>query len=65
MLEPGIQEELSDLLDLGGEGALEPADRVRLDELISIYRQGLVLKARAWKEAVKRGLRAALTDDAA
>jgi hypothetical protein len=32
---------------------------------MTLYRRGLVLKARAWKEAVERGLRPPLTDDAA
>jgi hypothetical protein len=40
-------------------------DPTRLDELMAAYRQGLVLKARALKEAVARGLRPPLADDAA
>ena len=34
----------------------------RLDDLMADYRRGLVLKARAWKEAVTRGLRTPPTD---
>src|SRR5581483_9397850 len=52
-----IQAELSDLLVRNREGALTPADRGRLDELLAAYRSGLVLKARAFKEAVARGLK--------
>ena len=40
-------------------------ETARLDELMGVYRQGLVLKARAIKEAVTRGLRPPLADDAA
>jgi len=40
-------------------------DRDRLDQLMVLYRRGLKLKARAWKEAVARGLRTPLADDAA
>jgi hypothetical protein len=65
MLEPDLQAELSDLLERAGSGELEQAERVRLDQLMTLYRRGLVLKARAWKEAVERGLRPPLTDDAA
>jgi len=65
MLEPDVQEELSDLLDRAGSGELEQAEQVRLDQLMTLYRRGLVLKARAWTEAVERGLRPPLCDDAA
>jgi hypothetical protein len=57
-LESGDQEELSELLAGAREGGLDPARRGRLDDLMTRYRRGLVLKARAWKEAVDRGLRA-------
>lgn len=56
-LEPDIQEELSDLLVDAREGRLDAVGQGRLDELMVVYRRGLVLKARAWEEAVARGLR--------
>lgn len=56
-LDPARQNELSEDLALLREGTLDENRRARLDELMSAYRQGLVLKARAWKEAVARGLR--------
>lgn len=59
------QETLTDLLGRLREGELSPADRLRLDDLMSVYRQGLVLKARAMAEAVSRGLKPRLADDAA
>ncbi len=58
----GEQAELSDRLAEAREGTLDTAGRVRLDELMAEYRRGLVLKARAWKEAVSRGLRTPPTD---
>jgi hypothetical protein len=65
MIEASQQEELSDLLARHREGELTESDRARLDGLISVYRSGLVRKARALKEAVARGLRPRLDDDAA
>jgi hypothetical protein len=59
------QEELSRLLADHQEGALTATERARLDELMADYRRGLVLKARALSEAVARGLRPRLSDDAA
>jgi predicted transcriptional regulator len=56
-LEAGEQEELSGRLAEAREGTLDVAGRARLDDLMAHYRRGLVLKARAWKEAVARGLR--------
>jgi hypothetical protein len=61
-LEAGEQEELSGRLADAREGTLDPAGRARLDDLMARYRSGLVLKARAWKEAVARGLRRPPTD---
>jgi hypothetical protein len=57
-----LQAELSGLLSDAREGKLAGSERARLDELIVVYRQGLVQKARAWKEAVARGLRASVDD---
>lgn len=59
------QEALSELLAAHRERELPRPDQVRLDSLMEAYRRGLVLKARAWKEAVARGLRPPLADDAA
>jgi hypothetical protein len=56
-LEATLQEELSDLLEQNREGALAGAGQVRLDELMRIYRAGLVRKAHALKVAVDRGLK--------
>lgn len=64
-LDPDRQEELSDLLARVREGNLSESDRTRLDELMLVYRRGLVLKARAWSVAVARGLKPRLGDDAA
>lgn len=55
------QEELSRLLARNREGQLIDTNRTHLDALMQMYRQGLVRKAQAWKVAVARGLRAALT----
>jgi dsDNA-binding SOS-regulon protein len=54
------QEELSSLLVHNREGLLQPQDRRRLDELMQIYRRGLVRKAQALNVAVSRGLRPSL-----
>lgn len=51
------QEELGDLLSRNREGLLGDAERTRLDDLMQIYRRGLVRKAQALKVAVGRGLR--------
>jgi len=54
------QEELSDLLAENREGTLQAEGQARLDELIQMYRRGMVRKAQALKVAVQRGLRPAL-----
>ena len=59
------QEELSELLALNRESKLGPADRPRLDRLLAAYRRGLVVKGRALKEAVSRGLTPGLDGNAA
>lgn len=56
-MEAAQQEELTDLLSGHQEGHLDEAERARLDELMHIYRHGLVRKAQALKVAVERGLR--------
>ncbi len=50
------QEELSTLLARKAEGLLNAADRVNLDELMNIFRYGLVRKAQALHVAVAREL---------
>jgi predicted transcriptional regulator len=50
------QAELSDLLADQRESRLTPEGRVRLDELMGEYRRGLLAKAKAVNEAVRRGL---------
>ena len=50
------QAELSDLLARHREHPLEGPDRMQLEELLGVYRRGLVQKARALKVAVDRGL---------
>ena len=54
------QEQLRDLLTQQREGLLDSAARLRLDELMGVYRRGMVQKARALKVAVERGLQAPL-----
>ena len=49
------QATLNDLLARNREGRLDDAARVRLDELMGVYRRGLVRKAQALKVAVERG----------
>ncbi len=62
---PAEQDELSSLLAAHKNGADDVAGHARLDVLMTAYRQGLVLKARALREAVARGLIPRLSDDAA
>lgn len=59
------QEHLSTLLAGHREGTLSVEETARLDRLMADYRRGLVMKARAVNEAVRRGLRPRLSDDAA
>lgn len=59
------QMELSGLLDRNRESQLNHSDQIRLDQLLNDYRSGLVRKARAIREAVARGLRPGLNNDAA
>src|SRR5262249_21336487 len=46
-MDAGQQEELSDLLGRNREGLLGGAERDRLDELMRVYRRGLIRKAQA------------------
>ena len=65
MLDAVRQEELSRLLAGMREGQLSESEESRLEQLMAVYRRGLVLKAKALKEAVDRGLRSRLDDYAA
>lgn len=51
------QKRLDSLLTRNREGELQLQELRQLDDLMQIYRQGLVRKARAWKTAVDRGLK--------
>jgi hypothetical protein len=55
------QRELSHLLARQREGSLDGVERRRLDELMHIYRHGMVQKAQALKVAVDRGLQPPLS----
>ncbi len=61
MLDAAAQDDPDDLLARLCEGRLSDPERARLDELMAAYRRGLVLKSRALKEAVARGLRPRLS----
>ncbi len=56
-MEAEQQEELDDLLARNRESQLNQAELDRLEELMLIYRRGLVRKAHALKVAVERNLR--------
>ncbi len=55
-LDEAQQHELSTFLEQNQEGALDDSERNRLDQLMTIYRQGLKQKAEALHVAVQRGL---------
>ena len=55
------QRELGDLLARQREGSLDGVERRRLNELMDIYRRGMVQKAQALKVAVDRGLQPPLS----
>jgi len=59
------QADLTRLLTAQREGELSAAERPRIDQLMAAYRRGLVAKARAWKEAVARGIRNPIDSHAA
>lgn len=56
-LEGEQQEQMSELLARNREGQLDDVQARRLEELMQVYRRGLVRKAKALKVAVERGLR--------
>lgn len=55
-MEPAQDARLSELLDKQQSGTLTPEEPQELDRLMQIYREGLLRKATAIVEAVKRGL---------
>lgn len=59
-MESEQQEVFSELLERNREGQLSDTEVRQLDDLMKVYRQGLVRKARALKVAVDRGLKPAL-----
>jgi hypothetical protein len=59
-MESEQQEVFSDLLAHNREGQLSDTEVKQLDELMQVYRRGLVRKARAMKVAVERGLKPTL-----
>ncbi len=60
-LEPNQDARLSKLLDFQQSGILEESDRIELKVLMQICQEGLLRKAIALSEAVKRGLIAPLS----
>ena len=56
-LEGEQQEQMSELLARNREGQLDDVQARQLDELMQVYRRGLVRKAKALKVAVERGLK--------
>ena len=57
-MEPEQDARLSDLLDRQQSGILTETERKELQTLMQIYQEGLLRKATALSEAVKRGLMA-------
>jgi len=55
-MEPAQDARLSELLDRQQAGTLAEAERSELQALMQIYQEGLLRKATALSEAVKRGL---------
>ncbi|MEH1916189.1 hypothetical protein [Nostoc sp.] len=55
-MEPEQDARLSELLDRQQSGTLTEGDRSELQTLMQVYQEGLLRKATALSEAVKRGL---------
>jgi hypothetical protein len=62
MMSDDDQAELSNLLADQREGNLDDVKQARLNELMQIYRHGLVRKSEAIRVAIQRGLRPSLAD---
>jgi hypothetical protein len=56
-LSAGDEARLSELLDRQRESLLSANEAAQLQQLMVLYQQGLLLKAMATQEAVKRGLK--------
>ena len=54
------QQLLNDLLSRNREGKIKDSETSQLNELMQVYRQGTIHKARAWKVAVERGLKSSI-----
>jgi hypothetical protein len=57
MMPQAQSDRLSVLLDKNREGQFEPGERQELNELMAVYRDGMLKKASGWAEAVRRRLR--------
>jgi hypothetical protein len=55
-MSPAEDRRLSRLLDRQQKGKLTPGERAELSTLMQGYKDGLLLKAQALSEAVRRGL---------
>jgi hypothetical protein len=53
---PKQQKQLHKLLDKNGEGELTSVEKNKLDEMMEVYNDALLTKARAMRVAVERGL---------
>ena len=60
-MEPAQDRRLSTLLDRQQAGQLRTEERVELVALMQVYQEGLLRKAQALAEAVRRGIREPLT----
>jgi hypothetical protein len=60
-MDPIQDERLSTLLDRQQAGELQAEERIELVALMQVYEEGLLRKAQALAEAVRRGLREPLT----
>lgn len=56
LMSPGEDGRLSELLALQRESALDTSGRSELARLMQVYKEGLLRKAAAMQEAVRRGL---------
>lgn len=60
-MEPALDHRLSELLYRQQARMLTDNERAELTELMRVYQEGLLRKAKALNEAVKRGLRKPLS----
>jgi hypothetical protein len=62
-MEPSQDQRLSELLQSQQERILTTAEQSKLEMLMEIYQAGLLRKAQALNESVKRGLRQPLSHE--